>query len=1507
MKRRNLRTALWALALTLTALPAMAQRVVDKIDRGLVAVPSTSSGNLVQWRVFGEEYYDVTYNLYANGSLLKSGITTGNYLHTAGTASTTYQVAAVVRGEEQELSESVTRLTNTDSNGNAYFKVPVQEITSRDGTETDITTYYTINDISLGDLDGDGVCEFIVKRPCSVASDVTQSNYFHVLDCYKLDGTRLWWIDMGPNMLSGADEQWDCVCYDWDQDGKAEVILRGADDMVIHYADGTTETIGTAGVDTRWDGIEYTSTGNEYLLYLEGETGKPYQVMTYPIARGTDTDWGSGIVGHRSTKHYFAAPYLDGCKPSIFLGRGCYTKHVFKAYDVDASSHELSLRWEWECTNSSSPWYGQGYHNFAIADVDWDGRDEIMFGSMTIDDNGYGLSTSGLGHGDAQHCADFDPYRHGQEQFACNESSPNMNYRDATTSTLYYRSVGTSDDGRALMANFSDDYPGSQGRSVNTGWVSSVNDKVNSNLDLMDWSALNQRIYWDADLCDEYFNSPGSNRRNGVVYKAGTGSRLAQFSDSQCNNSSKNNPCAIADIFGDWREEVIMSCGSDTYFAIFVTPYYTTYRIPTLWHDHQYRNAMVWQSMGYNQPPHKSYFLGEMEGITVAPPPLIMTDRTEVANGGTITTTDDHLIVCETNNTNISIASGASPYMVTFNVPSWVQGSGASNTTTQYPDITYDYYTCTVTGGPLTGSTRVVKQGDGILTLPAVDMTYTGETNVWAGTLNFDGTLKNSPLWLNRFAELNSNGGTFRKITADYASIIRPGGEDNCGSITTDTLELNFGSRVQLDLYSDGIVADQINASILSIESKADDNVWVSYGPEYLVPVIEVIPHTLDGETLLAEGDYVLGSVDTVDGDISNIKIEGVSGQKKSLSVVDGKLVLSIAGIRDATTIYWTGSEGSAWDYASTLNFDNEGTVDYFVSGDDVIFDDAATSYTVSVNEDIDPTSVTVNSSTAYTFSGTGDLTGDMTFTKDGTSTLTMSGDNSYTGQTTISGGTVKVSSLSNENLAKGNLGAVTTSPLIIENGAILQTTADVTMGTPITVQTDEGGVINNSSTFNMNATIKGTLLTKKGSGTMNLYTANSSLTQLTIAAGTVTTSVAVPAKTIELQGGTFTDNAQAITPAIYVAKSKKGTWYLTGTYYTHYTNTITGEGTLTIIPTNTVSRVSLKIDASEFYGTIKHTTTDIWLPLNTSTAMSHATLDIASGCTVTNVANTLKIGAVTGSGTLAQPVSNFSSQTTQTGTNTWQIGNSDDNDFTFAGTISDDPDNSRYCAFTKIGTCKMTFTGTGTFARAARVNAGELVLNNSGSTTMLGTSTLNVASGGTLSGKGVLGNSTVTIAKGGTLRSGITTTSTTGNLQFSSKNVTVNGNMQTYIGSRTTYSKFTDIGTLKLNGTLTVAGRDGLALSEGDEFQIIDASTITLGDDLVLDLCEPNESMGLTWDTSRLSEGVLVVGPAPTAIQSISADLSDKDIYTLSGVKLQSTPKRAGVYIVDGVKTLIK
>lgn len=1484
--------------LMLLAIAGWAQRVTDKLDRGLVAVPANAnggsgSGNVVTWRVFAEEYYDVTYNLYCNGSKIASNLKVACYNHTGGSASSKYQVAPVVRGVEQAKCDAVTRWND------GYLDIPVATVTDRNGN--DVTSQYILNDISLGDVDGDGITEFIVKRNYTGGDLNTTDNKtkFHHYECYNIKGERLWWIDMGPNMMAGPDEQWDIVAFDWDQDGKAECILRGADNMIIHTAAGATINVGNMNYVAGRH--QYTCEGNEYLLYLNGLTGEPYPIgqndalwMTYPLPRydSGESDyvaaWGGSSNGghdggHRSSKHYFGAPFLDGRHPSIFLGRGCYTRHKMTAFDVDPLTHKLTQRWYWANNGGwSDPWFGNGYHNFAIADVDEDGRDEIVFGSMVVDDNGKGLSTTGLGHGDAQMCGDLDPYRKGLEQFACNEEEPNMNYRNATTSKIYYRSQGTADDGRSLCANFSNSFPGCMGRTVNTGLVSTVADReisggpgTGDRNDALFWSHLNFRIYWDGDLCDEVLDSPGT-EREAAVYKPG-GGRLFTSSGCQMNNDSKNNPCAMGDILGDWREEIVVRANGSTAIRIYTTPHVTTFRIPTLWHDHQYRNAMVWQPVGYNQPPGKSFFIGQLEGITVAPPPYTMTGRTEVPNGGTISAAynGQQVIVCETNDTQVTIDNGAEPWVAFFSVPSWVQGTNSPKTDGT-ADIRYNYYTCTVTGGGLAGSAHLVKQGDGILSLPAADFTHTAGTEIWAGTVNFDGTMLKSSLWLNRFAQLNTNGGKFRSIKADYAAVLSVKGQ-----VTTDSLLLGFGARTAFELAVEGgqHTASCIAAKNLSIETKN----W-QYGPKYSAPVFEFsAPLVLTTDEL--QGRYLLlQGVEKMTGRIDNVIIEGLGTTLKTRLEKDGTdIYLVVSGVREAADVVWNGAQSTTWEFGGAANFtlisDPSVTDESFVTGDRVHFDDTAAKFTVSLKGEIDADSVIVDASKSYTFNGTGALIGNTTLVKRGTGTLTITNDNTYKGGTRISGGTLSVASLSNANQDYGNLGAVNTaaSRFIIENGATLRTTATVTQGSPMQMATAEGGVLNCSNDFNMNQAINGTLLTKQGNGCLKLY-ANNGLSKMIIAAGSVAAGSGNPASTVEFQGGTLYDDAQATTHAIVVPEGQSGTWQLTNTYYTAYANKITGSGTLTIIPRNTVSRVRITGDWSKFEGTIKHTNKDIWLPLDMSSGMPKGTLFVDANCGVCNTAKAFAVGQLTGSGSLVQAGPDFQSKTPVSGNNTWNVGNSDGNDFTFAGTFTDDGGSNKVL-FNKVGTCKMTVSGKSNNSGATTVKAGELCLK-SGAT--IGTGTLTVSRAAILSGitggTNNLTNSSYSISAGGTLQVGATATATSGIMGFGNKNVTFARNSYLQIGiaraatgSATGGTYIQNIAKLTMNGTVQLhyssTARESFV--EGDSIllwknvETVTGTPVLDEDSRVIDVARR-----LAWDTTDIAKGILRVVYDPTIIQ---------------------------------------
>ena len=942
---------------------AFAQRHTDQLDRGLVAMPA-ASGNFVSWRRQADESNNVTYNLYRGNTKIKSDLNVTNFMDTGGNSGSTYKVEAVVNGE-QRMCDAVGLWNdyNYSKTHNGYLDIDLATVYDRDGN--DVTSHYEPNDAEMADLDGDGDLEIIIKRLNTV--DATgydsglddakghdryiiypvESKEFVVLDAYNVNwqtgaASLMWRIDCGPNMVSANSTEINIIAYDWDEDGKAEVVLRGADNMKVYGSDGQKllYNIGNMSVNTRqtWysynekgdniSSMAYTSTGAEYLIYMNGQTGALYQQMEYPLTRESASAWGDNY-GHRSSKYFFGAPFLDGRKASLFLGRGIYTRHKMMALDL--VGHEWHERWSWNCNDSGSPWYGNGYHNFVIADVDEDGRDEIVYGSMVIDDNGKGLSTTGYEHGDAQHVSDFDPYRKGLEFFGCLEDGPyyGSDYRNATTSEVYYKHTGGSDDGRAIMGNFSNSYPGSQGRSVGSDLISSVKDVEVVSKDILDgtkenpnngnalfWSHLNFRIFWDGDLRDEILDSPGT-ARDAAVYDYESG-RLFTSEGCNMNNDSKNNPCFQGDIIGDWREEIVVRRG--TGLRVYTSGYETEYSMPCLWYDHQYRQAMVWQMMAYNQPPHVSYFVGEMEGITQAPPPLTNTGRTEITNGGSITSANtDPVMLCETNNMNVSVGAGAAPSTVFVNTPSWVQGTDVNGTTgtkvktdgsvgaTNLPAINTTTYTHTLTGNGFTGSTNLVKQGDGLLVLPNVTEAYTGKTDVWAGSLAFSGTFSSSPVWMNRHTKFFGAPTISNSLTMEYGSALYPSaaGVTNASAAsyatsTISTLNMHEGSRMVIQMNPANSEYDQVNIGTLNLRTRSGD-AWENYGPKYLKPVIQIAANSPLGTarkytlgtltTLTVNGTLVAESKTTP---ISSVKLEGADNGE--LYFYQGKLILFLDG-----------------------------------------------------------------------------------------------------------------------------------------------------------------------------------------------------------------------------------------------------------------------------------------------------------------------------------------------------------------------------------------------------------------------------------------------------------------------------------------------------------------------------------------------------------------------------------------------------------------------------------
>lgn len=583
---------------------------MEWLDRGVVAV-KVSNGVFLSWRLLGTDPQDVAFNIYRNGILVNGTPLTGgtNFVDTAGTNNASYEVKAVIDGQEQ--------LANKTTSVWAQQSLTVNLNRPNGGSTPDGAYTYSPGDASVGDVDGDGEYEIILKWDPSNQKDNAHSGYTGnvYIDAYKLNGQQLWRIDLGRNIRAGAHYT-QFLVYDFDGDGKAEVVMKTADGT----RDAAGTVIGNANADYR-NSSGYILTGPEYLTVFNGQTGRIMQTIPYPNARGNVSDWGDNY-GNRVDRFLAGVAYLDGRRPSMIFSRGYYAKAMISA--LDWRNGELTTRWTFTADgNQNQNYRGQGAHSLSIADVDNDGRHEIIFGAATIDDNGRGLYTTDLGHGDALHVADIIPSRPGLEVFMVHEcpacyGNHGVEVHDARTGQILYSGNGNGQDvGRGLAADIDPRHPGMEVWGSRNGLFTSTGQELSAKP-----GPTNFAIWWDGDLLRELLDGTTISKWN---YQAGTVSTLFSPSGVESNNGTKSTPALSADLFGDWREEVILRNSNNTQLVIFTTTIPTEHRIPTLMHDVQYRVAIAWQNVGYNQPPHPSFFLGE--GMAPPPVPDINTTR----------------------------------------------------------------------------------------------------------------------------------------------------------------------------------------------------------------------------------------------------------------------------------------------------------------------------------------------------------------------------------------------------------------------------------------------------------------------------------------------------------------------------------------------------------------------------------------------------------------------------------------------------------------------------------------------------------------------------------------------------------------------------------------------------------------------------------------------------------------------------------------------------------------
>jgi hypothetical protein len=549
----------------------------------------------VSWRRFADDSAETAFNVYRNGRRINAkpiADATG-YFDNAAPAAATYEIRPLHQGVELATHTAKQRIAPMATS----MDVPLQRPAG--GTTPDGVSYtYNANDGSVGDLDGDGQYELVLKWDPSNAKDNSQSGYTGnvFLDAYKLNGQRLWRIDLGRNIRAGAHYTQFQV-FDYDGDGRAEVAVKTADAT----RSGTGQVIGNANADHR-NSSGYILAGPEYLTVFRGTDGAILDTENYVPARGNVADWGDSY-GNRVDRFLAATAYVDGSRPSIIMARGYYTRAVIVAWDY--RNGQLTRRWTYDSGTSNTGAYGQGNHNLSVADVDADGRDEIAYGSATINDNGTLMYRTGFGHGDAMHVTDLVPSRNGLEVFTIHESggSPAMDVHDARTGQIVNQAASCGcDNGRGVAANI---WSGNAGAEAWSSAVSGLRSATNGNqVASRKPSSTNFVVWWDGDAVRELLDDTHIDK-----YGTSGDTRLLTGSGVVSNNGTKATPVLSADILGDWREEVIWRTSSNTALRIYSTTDPTSISRPTLMQDRQYRVAVAWQNTAYNQPPHPSFQL----------------------------------------------------------------------------------------------------------------------------------------------------------------------------------------------------------------------------------------------------------------------------------------------------------------------------------------------------------------------------------------------------------------------------------------------------------------------------------------------------------------------------------------------------------------------------------------------------------------------------------------------------------------------------------------------------------------------------------------------------------------------------------------------------------------------------------------------------------------------------------------------------------------------------------
>ena len=1456
---------LLAFAFSWLASPALfAQRQMESLGRGVVAIRSGNAQAYVGWRLLATDPASVSFNVYrsANGTtatkLNASPITaTTDYVDTtvSFTVSNAYTIRPVINGVEQTPSAAFTLPANVAVQ--QYLGIPLQ--IPAGGTTPDAVAYtYEANDCSVADLDGDGEYEVLVRWEPTNSWGGGVGGYTGpiIFDAYKMNGTRLWRINLGTNINAGAHTL-DFIAYDFDGDGQAEFACKTADGTV----DGVGTVIGDPVVDHR-NSSGVVLVGPEYLTVFNGLTGaalattrfipQRYPTTDYPTPDQINSIWGDNY-GNRVNRFLSAVAYLDGQRPSLIMCRGYYTRAVIAAWDWRGG--QLTSRWVFDSddgTPGNTAYRGQGAHSLTVGDVDGDGKDEIVYGACAIDDNGKGLYSTGLGHGDALHMSDMDPNHPGQEVFMVHESPSSYGaaggeLRDARTGALLLAIDGYGGDvGRGCAFDLDPALPGYE------MWTSADGSIYNANGSITGGKPSNMfqnfGVWWDADLSRELLDATtigdwvNGGRSNLDLDPATSG--VQQYAPGcSSNNGTKSTPCLSGDIFGDWREEVMWRTSDSTELRIFTTRIAATNRLVTLMHDPQYREAIAWQNVGYNQPPHPSFYLGQDMSTPPRPPiwsgNLIWKGAAGAGNvwdsgatadwlrGGAISTTGTASTFANADTVLFDLSGAFAP-------PVLITGTLTPGEVVVHNPETTPY---TFGGtGTLAGGMTLTKAGPGTLTVANAN-TYTGATTVQEGALIIDGSLA-SPVTVEGYGKVGGSGNTSSSLTAKTRATLSPGaGLGSVGTLTIGGPLSLTNARLEMDLSNSPGGANDRLATLGNLSLAGTSKIQVNL---------------TDGS--LSPGSYPLITYGgTLTGSLGNLTISGLQGAPGTLALGSGMVYLNVIATRAPGSVVWRGS-GATWDLANSQNWLVSGAPDIFVTGDVVTFDDTGSAAsTATLATELLPASVTVNASANYTLGGSGSIAGSGGLTKSGAGTLTISTANTFTGPTVVNGGVLQIASIGNGGAASPVGASSANASNLVLNGGTLRFTGTATQSNRGLTLGAAGGVIDTTTSLNLGGGITGAgSLTKIGAGTFAMDGANTYAGGTILQAGVLelTSDVANASGFgtggITLQGGTlrmYDDINSSNTSSWPVTVPSGASARFEADGRSALAFTLSGSGTLEFF--TPYIRTDLTGNWSAFSGALNVTTDsdggDVRIANTYGLAAASLTLPAnITAYTTVNSTHTFAIGALSGAGTLSGDTNNGK-------TVTWQIG-AKNLDTTFSGAITNLVGTNVVgpAALAKVGTGVLTLSGASTYTGATTVSAGKLVLSGASLT-----SPVTVSSGASFGGRGsITGN--VTFNSGSTLLANPAgVLAITGNLAFGSA-VTVSPVPGATL-SAGTYTLYTYTGTLTGTPSFTWSGTGYTAT-----FNTATAGTVTYT--LAVDNARPvgaitwTGATSSTWDVSALN-----------------------------------------------------